>query len=269
MAESRTCAKLACMRFGIALIALSLVISACGAGESDASSADQLVGRWAHYDVVAYEGDGLKSLIISYGFNDFSVDEGVLTDQASFCYSEQRTDQPIESALNETATQAIKPPPTAMTVTEVEGVVSISRPASPTALGIVLDDPANESLPDDPNDPRIIDADGDGNPGVTVNLQVNDTTISGELFIARREIFSYDADLVNPDRIEGAVVDSSEQLVIGASNPLFASSPAQWAQHPDPAKSPVILIRVDDTWDCDTLAAQRNELFPPTPDVDW
>ena len=36
----------------------------------------ELVGRWAHYDVVAYEDDVLKALIISYGFNDFTEVDG-------------------------------------------------------------------------------------------------------------------------------------------------------------------------------------------------
>jgi hypothetical protein len=31
----------------------------------------------------------------------------------------------------------------------------------------------------------------------------------------------------------------------------------------------MILKRVDADWDCDRLAAERDALFPPTPDVDW
>ncbi len=31
----------------------------------------------------------------------------------------------------------------------------------------------------------------------------------------------------------------------------------------------MILIRVDDSWDCERLRAERDELFPPTPEVDW
>lgn len=41
----------------------------------------ELVGRWAHYDVVAYEDGQLKTLIISYGFNDFTeVDGQIIAD---------------------------------------------------------------------------------------------------------------------------------------------------------------------------------------------
>jgi hypothetical protein len=228
----------------------------------------ELVGRWAHYDVVAYQDDTLKTLIISFGFNDFSEVDGQIIDQGSFCFSEQRTDQPIETSLSDAATQAIKPPPTPVTVDTVDGVLRVQRAATPTPVGIRLDDPANELLPTDPNDPRIVDDDGDGNPGITVSIRVTDD-LTGELYIARREIFAYEAFLTDPDTLTGTVTDDSEQLVIGASDPIFASSPANWGQFPDLTKSPIILERVDADWDCERLAAERNTLFPPTPVVDW
>lgn len=228
----------------------------------------ELVGRWAHYDVVAYEDDLLKTLIISYGFNDFAEVDGQIVDQASFCSSEQRTDQPIRTSLSDAATQAIQPPPVAVELETVDGELRIHRPPTPTPVGIRLDDPFVEALPTDPADPRIVDDDGDGRPGITVTIEVSDD-LTGELYIARREIFSYDATLVEPGRITGVVTDESEQLVIGASDPAFAISPANWRQHPDLSKSPIILVRVDDDWDCDRLAAERSELFPPTPEVDW
>ncbi len=229
---------------------------------------EELVGRWAHYDVVAYEDGLLKTLIISYGFNDFTEVDGRITDQASFCFSEQRTDQPIETSLSDAATQAIRPPSTPVEVDEVDGVLRIRRSATPTPVGIRLEDPANESLPTDPADPRIVDDDGDGKPGLTVTIRVTDD-LTGELYIARREIFAYEAFLTEPDVLTGTVTDDSEQLVIGASDPIFASSDANWVQYPDLAKSPIILKRVDADWDCDRLAAERDTLFPPTPDVDW
>ena len=226
-----------------------------------------LVGRWAHYDVVAYEDGTLKTVIISYGFNDFTVVEGELVDQGSFCFSEQRTDQPIETSLSDAATQAIRPPPTPVTVEEVDDTLRVTRPATPTPVGIELDDPANESLPTDPNDPRIVDDDGDGNPGITVDIRVSDD-LTGELYIARREIFSYQAYLTDPDTLRGTVTDESEQLVIGASDPVFDMA-TEWVQYDDPDKSPIILKRVDEDWDCERLAAERDALFPPTPEVDW
>lgn len=141
------------------------------------------------------------------------------------------------------------------------------RPATPTPIGIELDDPANERLPTDPDDPRIIDADGDGNPGITSSIEVGDG-LRGEIYLARREIFAYDLTQESPDRLVGTITDGSEQLVIGASDPIFAV-PAQWEQLDDPERNPVIWERVDDDLDCDGLAAVRDELFPPNPAADW
>ena len=252
-------------------------LAACSSGEAATTTpttsalppgTDDLVGRWAHFDVVAYEDGLMKTSIISFGFNDFEVVDGDLIDSASFCFSEQRTNQPITTSLSDAATQAIKPPSTPVEVKEVDGALTIHRPATPTPVGIALEDPANDRLPTDPNDPRIVDADGDGNPGITVKIRVTDD-LTGELYIARREIFAWDAVLVTPDRLEGTVTDGSEQLVIGASDPIFATSKAQWVQYPDLSRSPVVLVRVDPSWDCERLAAERDALLPPTPDIDW
>lgn len=229
---------------------------------------EELVGRWAHYDVVAYEGGTLKTLIVSYGFNDFDVVEGQLVDSTQFCFSEQFTDQPIETSLSDAATQAIKPPTTPVVVDQVDGALRLRRAATPTPVGIRLDDPANESLPTDPDDPRIVDDDGDGQPGVTVTIRVTDE-LTGELYIARREIFAYEVVQVGPDTLAGTVTDGSEQLVIGASDPIFADAGNDWVQYPDLTKSPIILERVESDWDCDRLAAERPALFPPNPTIDW
>lgn len=228
----------------------------------------ELVGRWAHLDAVAYEEGDLKTLIISFGFNDFEVVDDRVIDSASFCFAEQRTNQPIETSISDAATQAIRPPSTPIDVDIVDGRVRIRRAATPTPVGIVLADPAVESLPTDPNDPRIVDDDGDGKPGITVKIVVGDA-IEGELYLARREIFAYEAFLVTPDEIVGTVDDRSEQLVIGASDPIFTTAGSNWVQYTDRSKSPIFLRRVTADWDCARLARERDAIFPVIPEIDW
>ncbi len=249
---------------------LSVTLAACGsdgAAEGLPEGATELVGRYAHFDVVAYEDESMKTLIISTGFSDLEVRDGVLWNQMTFCHADTVTDQEIDVSISDAATQAIEPVATPVEVTEVDGVLHVSRPATPTPIGIEMADPANETLPDDPNDPRIFDADGDGHPGVTSTVRVSDE-LQGEIYLARREIFAYDLTQVDSDRLEGTITDSSEQLILGASNPLFLT-PAQWKQLDDPDRNPVIWQRVDDELDCAGLAARRVELFPPNPVADW
>lgn len=265
------------------LVALSLLgAAACSdddaapaASEETTASADalpagaeDLVGRWAHFDVVAYDDPLMNNLIISTGFADIELRDGELWNTQRFCHADTANELGIEVVMPDEATQAIVPVDVELEVSEEpDGRLRVVRPPTPTPIGIDLEDPANTPLPTDPNDPRITDDDGDGNPGVSARLILGED-LEGDLYIARREIFSYDVVQVDDDRFEGTITDDSEQLIIGASDPMLMTESA-WVQNPDPERNPVIWIRVDDSWDCDRLAAERDELFPPNPEVDW
>ena len=226
-----------------------------------------LAGRWAHYDIVAYEDDTLKTMIVSYGFTDFAVEDGEMVESEEFCTAEQVTDQAIQTSVSDAATQAIQPVPIPVEVTGEPGAWEVHRPATPTPVGIRLDDPTTESLPTDPADADVVDADGDGKPGITVEIRIGDSV--EELYIARREIFAYDLVQDGPDSMTGTVTDSSEQLVLGATDPIFEGSGGAWVQVPDLSFSPILLERVDEDWDCDRLVAERDDLFPPNPPIEW
>ena len=270
-------------RWVIAATVLPALLAGCGADDDDGLAesaaadttpasdlppgAEALVGRYAHYDVVAYEDDAMRTLIISTGFADLELRDGELWNTMRFCHADAVSDQDIEVSIADAATQAIVPVDTPVEVIGEDSDLRVVRPATPTGIGIELEDPANDVLPTDPDDPRIVDADGDGNPGITSSVRVTDD-LRGEIYLARREIFAYDLTQVGPDRLEGTITDSSEQLVLGASDDIFLT-PAQWVQIDDPARNPVIWQRVDDDWDCDRLAAERDDLFPPNPETDW
>jgi hypothetical protein len=262
-------------------LGVALLTAGCGGGGGNepagadaggpspavAAAADRIEGRYAHYDVVAYEGSGMKTMIISYGFTDYDRTARGLRSQDTFCFSEARSDQPIEISFSDAATQAIKPEPVDVEVTTRAGRAHVSRPETPTGIGVRLDNPADDPLPSDPSDPRIVDDDDDGKPGVTATVVVG-PGLEGEIYLARREIFAYEVD-EQPDRsLTGVVQDRSEQLIVGASDPIF-ETPGQWTQHPDLTKSPIILIPVSGSWDCTRLRAERDALFPPTPSVDY
>ena len=229
--------------------------------------AERLVGRYAHFDVVAYEDEDMKTLIISTGFADLELRHGRLWNRQRFCHADVVTDLDIEISMSDVATSAIVPIDVPLEVTEEGGALRVVRPATPTAIGITLADPANEALPSDPEDSRIIDVDGDGRPGVTVKMKFS-ADLEGEIYIIRREIFAYDLTQVSPDRLVGTITDRSEQTVVGASDPMFVST-GQWKQIEDSSRNPVIWQRVDATWDARRLATERDKIFPPNPSADW
>jgi hypothetical protein len=224
-------------------------------------------GHYAHYDIVAYDGQTangpLATFIVSYGFTDLVIEDGELVAYDRFCHAEYIANQPFDTIFSDAATQAIQPPGAVLDVYEENGEWKLYRPATPTLNGI--DGDPNEPLSTDRNDPLISDDDNDGKPGVTVVVRLFGF-IEGEIYIARREIFKNDLTLFSDGSLRGNVIDDSEQLVIGASLP-FLDTPNDPPQRRDPGLNPILLIPVSDDIDkCEELMVIRDSLFPPEPE---
>ncbi len=239
---------------------------------------DEVTGRYAHYDIVAYYSEmgmtgTFKNLIISYGFTEFEKEDGKLKITDRFCHSEQITNQNFTATVPDEMTQAIVPDSTYMDIEKDEnGEFYLWRPQTPTLLGIEYEDPYNTPLPEsiEPDDPRLVDADNDGKPGVTVFIDMFGST--EEIHIARREIFAFEAYLLENGNIEGVVHDDSEQLTIDATSFLLKQQTGEWLQYrgengDDYSLSPIILVPIDESYDCEKLMQERDELFPPNPPV--
>lgn len=225
-----------------------------------------LAGHYAHYDIVAYEGQTangpLSTFIVSYGFTDLRVEGGELVAYDRFCHADYIANQPFDTFFSDAATQAIQPVGALCDVSVEGGEWRMLRPATPTLNGIKGD--PNQPLSTDRNDPLISDDDHDGHPGVTVKVKLYGL-IEGEIYIARREIFVNDLTLFSDRSLRGYVTDDSEQLVIGASLAILAT-PNNPPQRRDPGLNPILLIPVSEDFDsCENLMANRDALFPPAP----
>jgi hypothetical protein len=223
-------------------------------------------GHYAHYDIVAYEGETvngpLSTFIVSYGFTDLVIEDGELVAYDTFCHAEYIANQPFDTIFSDAATQAIQPVGAIVDVYEEDGEWKIRRPATPTLNGIEGD--PNVPLSMDRNDPLISDDDNDGKPGVTVVVRLYGF-IEGEIYIARREIFANEMTLYSDGSLRGNVIDDSEQLVIGASLAIL-DTPNNPPQRRDPGLNPIILIPVSDDIDtCEELMEIRDSLFPAEP----
>jgi hypothetical protein len=227
-----------------------------------------IAGRYGHFDVVAYEDTStrtpMRTFTVSYGFTEFRIENGRLYQVDSFCSAKQKLNQKNVTVLfSDQATRAIAPRVQEVHLEFKDGLWNVIRPASPTLLGITGD----PSLPlsRDPRDPNLVDADGDGKPGVTVRLKMGNL-LDGKIYITRREIYSDFLALHSDGNLYGSVKDESEQFVIGASLRILAQQ-SNPVQYPDPGMNPVILVRVgDDVKTCEQLMAQRDRLFPPAPE---
>jgi hypothetical protein len=225
-----------------------------------------MAGHYAHYDIVAYEGETangpLSTFIVSYGYTDLVIEGDELVAYDTFCSAEYIANQPFETIFSDAATQAILAEGAVVDVYQEDGVWKLYRPAVPTLNGI--DGDPNLPLSMDRNDPLISDDDNDGKPGVTVAVKLYGF-IEGEIYIARREIFANQMTLYSDGSLRGNVIDDSEQLVIGASLDIL-DTPNNPPQRRDPGLNPIILIPVADDIDtCEELMALRDQLFPPVP----
>ncbi len=226
-----------------------------------------MAGHYAHYDIVAYDGETangpLATFVISYGYTDLVIEGGELVAYDRFCHAEYIANQPFDTIFSDAATQAIQPPGAICEVYEENGQWKLRRPATPTLNG--MDGDPSVPLSMDRNDPLISDDDNDGKPGVTVSVRLFGF-INGEIYIARREIFANEMTLYPDGSLRGNVIDDSEQLVLGASLP-FLDTPNNPPQRRDPGLNPILLIPVTDDIDtCEELMSLRDSLFPPEPE---
>lgn len=76
-----------------------------------------------------------------------------------------------------------------------------------------LADPANDVLPTDPLDPRILDQDDDGQPGVTVFVDVS--AINLDVYVAQRIVTALEGTVVADGCFEGTVAWSEDQVILG------------------------------------------------------
>jgi hypothetical protein len=228
----------------------------------------EIVGHYAHYDVVAYEDTTtrttMRTFIISYGFTDFSLEEGRLMQSDRFVHSEQKLSRKnAVSVFKDEAVQSIKPRVQEVELFQKNGTWHIYRPESPSLLGIEGD--PMKPLSTNPDDPNLTDPDKDGHPGVTVQISVG-KFFRGEIYLIRREIFSNYLTMNNNGTLSGYVTDRSEQFVVGASKKIL-NQESNNIQHPDKGLNPVLLVKVDP--DIDTpgeLMQIRDEIFPEEPE---
>lgn len=227
----------------------------------------EIVGHYAHYDVVAYEDTTTKttmrSFIVSYGFTDYYLDEGKLMQADRFVHASQKLSRKnASSGISDEAVQAIQPRVQEVDLSFKDGRWHVYRPATPSLLGITGD--PLKPLSTDPDDPNLTDPDRDGNPGVTVSISVG-RFFKGELYIIRREIFSNHLILNNNGTLSGHVEDRSEQFVVGASKKIL-NQPSNSIQYPDRGLSQILLVPIDPGIDTlEELMEIRDEIFPKEP----
>lgn len=126
-------------------------------------------------------------------------------------------------------------------------------------IGADLANPETDPLPTSGSASTVVDADGDGNPGVTVEIDQN-LLGSGEVYVAQRLRQTLSGTVTGPDRIEGFVEGTREQVVLGASAG-WLETPVEEEADPDPSHSFFILQGAAPETDCAELMASPESYF--------
>jgi hypothetical protein len=144
------------------------------------------------------------------------------------------------------------------------GQLTLTLPTLIEVFGAILTDPACEALPVDANDPRLFDTDGDGFPGITVDLS---GLISGTLRSVQRQATALRGMAVAADRVEGGMAYESDQSVVASDPPSIRTlyTGSQSSADPTVCSSSFVMVRVPTVADagvvdCDWVRANEGAL---------
>ncbi len=112
-------------------------------------------------------------------------------------------------------------------------------------VGARLRDRVVGSLPTDAGDPRVVDQDADGRPGVTIRI---DGLVKGDIYVTQRNWSELTGELRAPGRFEGRIEFGNEQNILGATSWVLKHPPRA---KPVPDRSHFHLVRMRKNARCD------------------
>jgi len=126
-----------------------------------------------------------------------------------------------------------------------DGYSILNLPSVTEIAGALLNAPT-DPLPTTASDPRVIDEDNDGHPGITVRL--SGQSFAGSLYSVQQQTTAIHAIAVAPDRLEGTLAFTSKQVVLASDPATIAVLYAQSTTSPDfvTCNSGVVLVKVGD-----------------------
>jgi hypothetical protein len=232
---------------------------------ADGYSAEDISGSWAQLQVVATVADApligqvdtLSIALVRWEIEQSA--KGVLAIEQVACDLALTSDNAfVQMLIPEAFVDSIvayqKPGSIDLSVQPPQ----LSVPLHPEVHGAILDDSLNDPMPTSADDPRIVDGDNDGQPGLTVYVS---GVVDGALYVVQRNLTTINGVVSSPNRMEGLLGFAQEQVVLGSDNTLLADNPPVSAVDPDPTKSYFESVRVPSHWDCDEILANRADLF--------
>ncbi len=133
--------------------------------------------------------------------------------------------------------------------------------------GAVLENPESDPLPTHYNqqDPRIIDQDRDGKPGMT---NIMSGVLTGEVYNVQRWWVKYFINVVDENHLQGLLDHGSEQNIIDA-NPKSLIYDTECIKHPNELHSYFRALRMDDTASCADVLYEAKKVKGSWLEFEW
>jgi hypothetical protein len=241
------------------------VVAADAAGTPETLTGLDLSGTWAQLDVrsalatvpmagqVTRTTTSLFLVTLSQAGNLVDV-----TQRLCALESDSGTDL-VQTVFPDALVASIAEQSFQATLTQEDGLVAYREAPHVDVRGCHLDDEEADDLPTAEDDPRVVDQDGDGRPGITVRIT---GVVNGDVWLVQRLRSQASGTLRSADRVEGVIAWNDEQHHLGTDNPLLKDpTPSQ----PDPVAEHSFfrMVRVPAGSDCAGLIAARDTLLAP------
>lgn len=243
------------------------LLSICGHGQSDPGTDiiwPDLAGNWAMVQTVMAVADlpivgNLLIYSVIGGFTHITQSGSQLILQDSYCFTNISTSTFLfRTSISDVTMRSIRPQPRTAELILIDCDFHFTQDWHTEIRGAVLENPVTEQLPVDSDDPRLVDMERDGHPGMTIRASIFGV-FRGEGYVVQRYRYRLQGTVVDANTIIGFIDWTSEQTVIAATNTLFTES-FSGATHSDPTRHRFVMIRVDETWSCETLRRQLPRL---------
>jgi len=154
----------------------------------------------------------------------------LMTDRYCFTVIEESSSL-ASTQIPGTFMRALRPRPRTATLREHDGELGFEQARYLEVRGAVLDNPEIDELPLVAEDPRVIDQDEDGFPGMTVNVSIFGL-LEAQIYVVQRVQYELHGVVLSADRMEGLIQWTDEQNVLAATSPLLLAG-AESEQDPN------------------------------------
>lgn len=245
-----------------------------GSGGSSATSCEpegaadvpDVSGLFAYYEVTS-------RLVVVPGFSDpfhtrvvtlLLVDQTLTGQDVAFNaeYCDHYTEDPdlaVHVVIPKAYTDSLPPFTRPGTYAKTGGAYRLALPELYQVEGATLADPVNEALPTAPDDPRVVDQDSDGKPGLTLRLT---GLVDGEIYVVQRGFTKVDGGPQSADELKGPVTFESEQVILASDPPTIKDLASQATTDNTPCASYFRMVRVPAGSDCTYVNDNFATLFP-------